>query len=761
MGNCRTSSLVTAVNYFFPLVSAAGYLRVIVYRKCFFKKPLSSDLLMLDGMAGISFKTYNCIADLYDFGFDNSDNKFSRDAFIDSISYLYTNRQEFISAINNRQNENKPLVFFTLIYCQENDVENIQNYLANTSEKGDFQLLYFNSLDSAAIGIIIYSYSYTPVLSYLNDLLSSFPGCINSTHVGCRIKKIHNWVEEKNELYLNISQKCISRLKEIERKNGISSYIQTGTSDRSYYFESLSGQQICQKIQLFLNNNAVFHVTPQLLKLNNEEDNIWDYVNRLNQSNFLLTTQELNNLLKDWDEFIRTYKMKLKNFQAENIISAKLFLNMLERIKNIFIKIESSFFYDPIFKMLSNFYKGFLDVLKEQININPQECFRCTSELLLKIIHIIDSTPYGLSIHSQTPGNSDKFRAVSTRLLYAYYYIVMEIDYCLRSYDEGGNCLEARKVYYMLAPEFSPDLHMQTLFAASVPSSHRLFIAEFPQHLLFNPKAFLPSIIHEIAHKAGDKLRMRQQRADVFFRIISDIISDYLIACSAIPIIANKCEINKYFFNYFRTALLNETNKEKNYLREFVFILDYYFHRMVSPHALRELAALLALSKEEANYLAYNFQCTVSQILLPRISSFIHELADICSEVYADIVCIKILNLNAEDYFYMLANNYGLGWATSTQLTKAPLFCRRLEIVMEIAGIGDYLDNNTLDSSVKIIKKIYNAYAKDTNQHFPGNSKKYLVQFFQLIWIELENDNFLSNFDSIRECFAKLRTHAN
>lgn len=707
------------------ICNSKQFIVIRVYRNFYFAKTPYSDIIMLDGSAHMALDFFPDLKSISKFE-EQEDNG----RIIDSILHLYSN--DTIIDVSKKEYCQAPLLFVTSIHCAGDQCENLKREIEQSARCNHW--IYY-SADTACFVILFNTYNYREITELLYRLIMEFPGIVCNSHVGCWKSKKDDWKETVDVFSINIAQRNPEKREAlddfIENKCKENHYtytklIQTGSSDICYRLNNFSGADIVDVLNELRALDIYYDIACNI-QIDVREPKIpVSSKDRLSNSISLERLEEIRDGLTN-DKDIAPYRTLHE---------------MLSRLIAVFHRMERIPASSPMLDMLIHSLEGFVAVYDYALmQNNEEETFSATQKYLHEILRISNSTSYGLSLRSQTPGSSEIFCSLPERFITMYYEIVNYLSFILRDLDKSNE----DKYFYLLAPDAYPTVQMQQAFPSNWPPYKRVLIVGFPLHLLYKPLILLPSLVHEIAHYAGDATRMREKRSAMMLEVITfyiyahlysdqDILQDdywYLesILKDTVKKVSEKDSENQYYLQaqcaVFKKAVSILTNRQ---------VLHNFARSRLGDKAL------FSTVEQFCAQLSIKLYITV----MPTINSFINEIADIVSEVYADLVSIIVLNLKCIDYVQMLYFN-----GASKNLSTMPLLQERMHIV---AGVFEWNLVKEI-SGVKYLGEFsreYKDWNADTNSMSLKNVQKRMIEFF----VEIRN-NLINNHTKY-ECMQQL-----
>ena len=677
--------------------TADRYGKIIVYHKFFYCDPAEceqkmdsiSDFIMLDNALDMeitfpkTLRELNCNMAEPDESIINLDAK-----MIDSIIFFYGPKENSIPKIDELRKW--PLLFVTAIHCTQEQRDKIKEAIEsidhNNSNYADTELWIFPSLDTASLVLLLNTRLYSTGTRLIYELLSKFPGSVFNTQVGCWRTMQKNWIEENLHFGVSFAQKNPIVLKDFDdyikrigkRVQGINPLSCTGNCDRAYLFDSISSKEIIKIIKLLHDKENLYYEVRMQLYLTDQTQSSGKYEipNQFDWQEKL--SREIHNFRKDVVE-----KLASKN---SGPIASEILKDMLDRLLSMLSRIEKSPVFSPLSEMLAYSFSGFSKIYPASFEQDKSEAFHSVSSYLYEMLRIHESTSLNLSLLSQTPGRTEIFRAVSARLIFAYYCLADRVSFLLRECDDTS---EVDQYYYLFVPDVFPAVRIKSLFPSVEPPAERLLIVGFPQKMLFRPAILLPSLIHEIAHYAGDRLRLRKERAEFLMRAISFFMAGYLLSSTFDEESRDDrfVKISALFYKLLKESLSEISPNGRNsegpyYLKNMEDIVYIAFQKLADSEIMFEV---IDVFNEEP--LAFSARDEKRAVIIEEVfrrireymKCFLHELIDVCSETYSDLVAITLLSMSAHDYYNMLfLNSTSLDYLEETP----PLLFERIHIVV-------------------------------------------------------------------------------
>lgn len=302
-------------------------------------------------------------------------------------------------------------------------------------------------------------------------------------------------------------------------------------------------------------------------------------------------------------------------------------------------------------------------------------------------------------VYMQVADFNMRYFEIPEKLVALYNAYIYYFKRCLYEKDEQ------RSYEFLVCPGVNCEVEVKELFARFSEKS-RLVMIELPEHQMYNPQTMFVALGHEIAHFVGRKIRLRAERYEIIIDLMSHVIALKMKSYFAeekcfdesllqgetwekvehkindmihfyVNRIVNKDYLEKVYFAdeiFFPGLIKNQNYNERNYQHTQVLekILTSAIEDMLLNRGIESFDYIIKESfKENVAKEGYEYaeQCVDVQkdTIMQSINTFLYahntqsqiftlqkaidKVLYLMKECYADVVCILLLRLSAEDYY--------------------------------------------------------------------------------------------------------------
>lgn len=153
---------------------------------------------------------------------------------------------------------------------------------------------------------------------------------------------------------------------------------------------------------------------------------------------------------------------------------------------------------------------AFLEYLTEKMSspeVSSEEFDNCYSSYFRALSSLVNSAMHSERQFIQATAFNAIIYDVPPKIMAFYAAVINDIQKIIRSDQD-------RKYTFLLTPSFHNEIAVQIISYKERPPHDRLLMVSINEQSLYNPKALIKRMAHEIAHFVGDGLRERESRKE-------------------------------------------------------------------------------------------------------------------------------------------------------------------------------------------------------------------------------------------------------
>lgn len=584
---------------------------------------------------------------------------------------------------------NKNLNIESLISCVNNSTEEIWSHISMIYEKynqGNNESIHcYETFDDYDLVICISSNNYDDALNIMNQIYQEFKIMDIYTYFCSHFKHFLNVdsidetevIAKNASLKLDLKNTCVSdentiqvintQLKNLKVTITGQHYI-LGSNDVIYNIENLTDKQL---FDLYNESSPI-----SLIKRKEKK-----YINRSELKIFTEMKKEFSPSLYDSDiNFNDAHDPldKEKNICGWTVEKEKIY----PEFKKIYDLFNKNYLTSKLDSFVYSIYHT-LKYLWNKFNEKDDDFFESCNTLyssLQDIYNISDSFRIRINNNNFFISNFD---LTPPKLMIFYNALVYKIKYILLF---NNQLADTKKHFSLLVrPIRGLNVMLSPIFSKVQDNSYnnRLLMVNIPFKYISSPRLTIPYLVHEEAHYIGDIVRDRDQRAILICNSIKTMIIGQFV-----NLLDNNCDIIEYLkentvideskinYKFFENIFSNVFNEifEKNIIDKGIKIK--YWNELPDVLETTILNSIIEFKKRIMNKLNdfflnnYSLESddfyimnskinTVDEVLsefikycreMDSFSNQIEKIFEMYSETYADIMSIKMLDLNYESY---------------------------------------------------------------------------------------------------------------
>lgn len=273
---------------------------------------------------------------------------------------------------------------------------------------------------------------------------------------------------------------------------------------------------------------------------------------------------------------------------------------------------------------------------------------------------------------------------------------------CLNYFRQREPKLGGSACRFLIIPTLCETITVKHIEEESSEADPMLLFIEIPLHMMYDAREAVCKLVHEAGHFGGEDTRERKLRA----KTISAGVGAYVLACQ------NRARNTKRM-QTLGMMLLQKIPEEERLYQE-----------RLTPAMENVTIDLLNKMNSDAAYPGLEKDSVVG---------FIHELADLHKEAYADLAMVELLNLELGEYCEMLFKDI-----SKEDITRYSAAVERAGIVIETVApkwADLHLDdNNVIGEVAKYISWLNNdearGYYSDENPSFHPPASVICAQYY-------------------------------
>lgn len=333
-------------------------------------------------------------------------------------------------------------------------------------------------------------------------------------------------------------------------------------------------------------------------------------------------------------------------------------------------------------------------------------------------------------------------------------YTLAFLDGVAEVLRSGDDAYTPVRIQLLLSPRLSREKVAYELFAADAAVSSGLLLVYVPFDLLYEPRALLCALCHEVSHYVGESCRSRLERRDFFRKAAVRLAAHTLFEHSNAGVIEELDDRLNQGLPGTKMTIKELEERTFNLLIESMSKPDT--HRELMLNALKRHARLRteepAYSEEQFPFYALDWEPAPED--LNRFEILLGDLGTLFREIYADISMLYLLPIGAREYIESHEEELQSGANPRYEQTAIRIYVSLTAIDKEIdrACVRD----ERLAEELEKIQDCFERELEDRDRLLPISSVYYLKQYGECCYCRMKALILEENRARIRELFKNV-----
>lgn len=202
---------------------------------------------------------------------------------------------------------------------------------------------------------------------------------------------------------------------------------------------------------------------------------------------------------------------------------------------------------------------------------------------------------------------------------------------------------DAAEIHFLLVPRLSKRINTTELFAADEKHSGLIYVL-IPLHLLYDPKAILSQLCHEVSHFVGEKPRNRETRLKCFSESVAGLAGQHIFISFDDALIKT---IQKEILEVLQSKSAKHMSKMKD-------AVDFWAKNLLNSdnegssqfaHFVRDVVL-----SGNGRKVSFSTDKNLQRYAYNNFKKLLNTLCMLYREVFADICMLRLLNIDRDYY---------------------------------------------------------------------------------------------------------------